>query len=56
MKKTRFYFTYDERQLIIRPLNELRNRLLAEGRCTDTVDETLYKVVNAKTKRVRVAG
>jgi hypothetical protein len=56
MKQTRFCFTYDEWQLIIRGLNELRNKLIAEGRYTDTVDETLYKVVNAKTKRVKVAG
>jgi hypothetical protein len=55
MKKTRFYFTYDERQLIIRGLNELRNRQIAEGRYTDTVDETLHKFIHAKTKRVKVA-
>jgi hypothetical protein len=55
MKKTRFYFTYEEWQFIIRALNELRNKLIAEGRYTDTVDETLYKFIHAKTKRVKVA-
>jgi hypothetical protein len=56
MRKTRFYFTYAEWQYVIRGLNELRNKLIAEGRYTNTVNETLYKVVNAKTKRMKVAG
>ena len=54
MKKKKFVFTYDEQQLIIRALNDLRNDLIAEGRYTDTVDETLYKFINAKTKRVKI--
>jgi hypothetical protein len=55
MKKTRFYFTHEERRFIIRALSELRNKLIAEGRYTDTVDETLHKFIHAKTKRVKVA-
>jgi hypothetical protein len=56
MKKKRFTFTYPEWQLIIHALNSLRNRLIAEGQYTDTVDDALLAVMNAKTKRVKVAG
>ena len=56
MKKKKFYFTCAEWQLIIHALNSLRNKLIAEGRYTDTVDDALLAVMNAKTKRVKVAG
>ena len=55
MKKKKFSFTYDEWRFIIYALNELRNSLIAEGRYTDTVDETLYKFMNAKTKKVKIS-
>jgi len=54
-RTTRHCFTYEECQCIICGLNELRNSLIAEGRYTDTVDETLYRFMTAKTKRVKVS-
>ena len=56
MKKKRYTFTYDEWRLIIYALNNLRNSLIEEGKFTDTVDDALIAVTNAKTKRVKVAG
>ncbi|MDR1421375.1 MAG: hypothetical protein LBI64_00735 [Coriobacteriales bacterium] len=50
---TRHYFTYEECQCIIRAMNDLRNSLIAEGRYTDTIDETLHKFMTAKTKMVK---
>jgi hypothetical protein len=55
MKKKKFYFTYEEWRLIIHALNEFRTSLMAEGRYTDTVDETLVKFMNAKTKKVKIS-
>lgn len=43
-----------ERKIIINSLNELRNRLIANGRYTDAVDELLLKITNAKKKKFKV--
>lgn len=58
MKETKYhvYLNSEERRLLISSLNDLRNKLLAEGRYTDLVDEVLIKVANAKIKRIKVVG
>jgi hypothetical protein len=56
MKKKKFRLTPDEWTLIIHALNDLRNRRLAEGKCIDTVNDTILAFANAKTKRVKIAG
>lgn len=54
--KQNYYLALDtaERMLIIVSLNNLRSRLIAEGRFTDAVDELLLKFVNAKVKKFKV--
>ena len=49
MRNQKHYIAIDEseRRIILNALNALRNRLLAEGRYTDAVDDVLIKVVNA---------
>lgn len=41
MREQNYYLVFDELEggVIIRSLNELRNRLLSEGRYTDAVNE-----------------
>ncbi|MDL2294450.1 hypothetical protein LJC60_07465 [Ruminococcaceae bacterium OttesenSCG-928-D13] len=56
MKKIKHLVSYDEWRLIIYALNNLRSSLITEGKYTDTVDDALLAVMNAKTKRVRVSG
>ncbi len=56
MKKTKYHLTHEQLQLAIHALNELRNKRLAAGQNITTVNDTLLAVMNAKTKRVRVAG
>lgn len=56
MKKTQICLNEAEWRLLILSLNELRTKLISEGCYTDTVDETLYKVMNARSKRVKIAG
>lgn len=46
--------TTEEWRLIIESLNNLRNRLISEGKYTDAVDEVLIKVTNAKTKKFKI--
>ena len=56
MKNTKYhvYINSEERRLLISSLNDLRNRLIAEGKYTDLVDEVLVKVANAKIKKIKV--
>lgn len=46
--------TAEEWRLMIESLNNLRNRLISEGRYTDAVNEVLIKVTNAKTKKFKM--
>ena len=53
-KKYNIVLNEYERKIIINSLNELRNRLIANGRYTDAVDELLLKIINAKKKKFKV--
>lgn len=54
--KEKYYIVFEEyeRRMIINSLNELRNRLIADGRYTEAVDEILLKIINAKKKKFKV--
>lgn len=58
MKDTKFhvYLNSEERRLLISSLNDLRNKLIDEGRYTDLVDEVLIKSTNAKIKKIKVVS
>ena len=52
--KYHIYLTYEERRMLLNNLNDFRNKLIAEGKYTDLLDEAIIKVANAKLKRIRV--
>lgn len=54
--KTTFYLALDvgERSMIIRSLNSKRNRLMAQGKYTDGVDDVLVKAISAKKKKLKI--
>ena len=54
--KITFYLALDddEHSIIIRSLNGLRNRLMAQGKYTDGVDDVLVKVIGAKKKKFKI--
>ena len=54
--KTTFYLTLDdvERSMIIHFLNNLRNRLVEQGKYTDGVNDVLVKVIGAKKKKFKI--
>lgn len=56
MRKPKYYIALDEqeRRIIIDSLNSLRNKLIANGRYTDAVDELLRKFVNAPFRKFKV--
>ena len=43
-----------ERKIIINCLNEMRNKLIADGKYTDAIDEVLLKIIGAKQKNFKV--
>ncbi len=53
-KDFHIYLTEQERTQVIGALIELKNSLIAQGRYTDTVDEILIKVTQARKKRLAV--
>ena len=54
--KRKYHLAIDdaERRLLIGSLNDLRSRLIAEGRYADAVDEALLKIIGAKRKKFKV--
>ena len=54
--KYHIYLNSEERWLLINSLNDLRNRLITNGRYTDLIDEVLVKVAKAKTKKIKVVS
>ena len=56
MREKKYYLVLDdfERRLLLNNLNDFRNKLIAEGKYTDLLDEVIIKVANAKLKRVKV--
>ena len=40
--------------MIIRTLNSLRNRLIAQGKYIDGVNDVLVKVIGAKEKKFKI--
>jgi hypothetical protein len=46
MKKLKYYLTVstEETRVILRSLIELKNKLIREGRHTDSVDELIIKI------------
>jgi len=56
MKRIKIFMTETEWRFVIHSLNALKTKLHNEGQYTDTVDEALLKVMNARVKRIKVAG
>lgn len=54
--KYHVYLNYEERRLVIKSLNDLRNRLISEGKYTDLIYEVLVKVANAKIEKMKVVS
>ena len=56
MMKQKYYLILNdqEHRLMIESLNQLRNKLIADGKYTDAVDEVLIKIIGAKQKNFKV--
>ena len=56
MRDKKYYIVLDdfERRVIVNCLNEMRNKIIADGKYTDAVDEVLLKIIGAKQKKYKV--
>ena len=54
--KQKYYLVLNtqEHRLMIESLNQLRNKLIADGKYTDAIDEVLLKIIGAKQKKFKV--
>ena len=56
MKEKKYYIALDdfERRVVVNCMNEMRNKLIADGKYTDALDEVLIKVIRSKQKQFKV--
>lgn len=56
MQKQKYYLAIDDYEycVIIDSLNNLRNKLIADGRYTDAIDELIIKFAHAPIKKFKV--
>ena len=53
-QKYHIYLDSHERKLLIHSLVELKNQLIQQGRYTDCIDELIFKIINAPSKRMKI--
>lgn len=55
MREEKYYVWFDslERGTMVNCLNEMRTRLISEGKYHDAVDDLLLKIIDAPTKKIR---
>ena len=56
MKDKKYYIALDdfERRVVVSCMNEMRNSLIENGRCTETLDDMLLKIICSKQKKLKV--
>ena len=56
MKEKKYYIAFDdfERRVVVNCMNEMRNKLIDDGKYTDALDEVLLKVIHSKQKKIKV--
>ncbi len=56
MKEKKYYIALDdfERRVVVNCMNEMRNSLIENGKCTDMLDEVLLKIIRSKQKKFKV--
>lgn len=56
MREKKYYLAIDDHEysIIINSLNSLRNKLIADGRYTDSVDELIVKFAKTPIKKFKI--
>ena len=53
-QKYHLYLSDEEYRRVLQSLFSLKNSLIAQGRCTDAVDDILCKVLSAKKRKFKI--
>ena len=56
MRDKKYYIALDdfEHGVVVNCMNEMRNSLIADGKCTEALDEVLLKIIRSKQKKFKV--
>lgn len=56
MKEKKYYIALDdfECRVVVNCMNGMRNKLIADGKHTDALDEILLKIIHSKQKKLKV--
>ena len=56
MKEKKYYIALAdfERRVVVNCMNEMRNKLIADGKYTDALDDVLLKIIRSKQKKLKV--
>lgn len=54
-QKRYLYLDSNETTIVLHSFISLKNKLIQQGRYTDCVDEVIIKVMNAPTKKIKIA-
>ena len=53
MRDKKYYIALDdfERRVVVNCMNEMRNSLIENGKCTEALDGVLLKIIRSKQKK-----
>ena len=56
MREKKYHIALDdfERRVVVNCLNEMRSKLIANGKSVEDVNEIMLKIIDAKQKRIKV--
>ena len=56
MRDKKYYIALDdfERRVVVNCMNEMRNSLIEDGKCTESLDDVLLKIIRSKQKKFKV--
>lgn len=52
--KYHLYFSYQEQSPLLKALINLKNEILAQGKCAEPVDELIIKITKARRKKLKI--
>ena len=56
MRDKKYYIALDdfERRVVVNCINEMRNSLIENGKCTESLDEVMLKIIRSKQKKFKI--
>ena len=56
MRDKKYYIALDdfERRVVVNCINEMRNSLIEDGKCTESLDDVLLKIIRSKQTKFKI--